>query len=407
MANIKISELNELETKHRNDLLPIVNSSNNETEKIKVENLINENVKLIAVSPTAPSECSLGDKYFNTTSNKLYTAIATDTWSSTGENAVEGILYIVFNEQSTYAYNGTTLVSVGGGSGETITQQSTAPENPEENDLWIDTTNGNALKRYNGTSWELVSTSSDAPIGTITPFAGSTIPDGYLTCDGTAISRTTYSDLFAVIGTTYGSGDGSTTFNLPNLKGRVPVGLDGTQTEFDTLGETGGSKYLQEHSHSFVRAPLYGSEWSSTQTVLAQNTLTGPSIVTNTNNAGTGDSGNLQPYIVTNYIIKASKKVALDKGNVVDSLDGSDTDSAPSVRAVNEALVETYSTDEVKTNKVWIDGKPIYRKVLNLNLTSSPSSVSENLSNLNIKTITHHEVVFHKAIQPLPIIHGI
>ena len=117
MANIKISELNELETRHRNDLLAIVDSVNNETKKVKVENLINENVELIAVSPTAPSECSLGDKYFNTTSNKIYTAIATDTWSSTGENAVEGILYIVFNEQSTYAYNGTTLVSVGGGSG--------------------------------------------------------------------------------------------------------------------------------------------------------------------------------------------------------------------------------------------------------------------------------------------------
>lgn len=114
MANIKISELNELETRHRNDLLPIVDSVNNETKKIKVENLINENVELIAVSPTAPSECSLGDKYFNTTSNKIYTAVATDTWSIVGENAVEGILYVVFGDQSTYAYNGTTLINVGG-----------------------------------------------------------------------------------------------------------------------------------------------------------------------------------------------------------------------------------------------------------------------------------------------------
>ena len=140
MANIKISELNELETKHRNDLLPIVNSSNNETEKIKVENLINENVELIAVSPTAPSECSLGDKYFNTTSNKLYTAIATNTWSSTGENAVEGILYIVFNEQSTYAYNGTTLVSVGGGSGSSdIVIIGDESETTEDTKLLVDT----------------------------------------------------------------------------------------------------------------------------------------------------------------------------------------------------------------------------------------------------------------------------
>ena len=55
------------------------------------------------------------------------------------------------------------------------------------------------------------------PIGTIYAFAGSEIPNGYLPCNGSAISRETYADLFAVIGTTYGSGDGSTTFNLPNL----------------------------------------------------------------------------------------------------------------------------------------------------------------------------------------------
>ena len=55
------------------------------------------------------------------------------------------------------------------------------------------------------------------PIGTIYAFAGNNIPSGYLPCNGGAISRTTYADLFAVIGTTYGSGNGSTTFNLPNL----------------------------------------------------------------------------------------------------------------------------------------------------------------------------------------------
>ena len=55
------------------------------------------------------------------------------------------------------------------------------------------------------------------PIGTIFAFAGNDIPSGYLPCNGGAISRTTYADLFAAIGTTYGVGDGSTTFNLPNL----------------------------------------------------------------------------------------------------------------------------------------------------------------------------------------------
>jgi len=58
--------------------------------------------------------------------------------------------------------------------------------------------------------------SSGAKVGMIQPFSGSVIPDGWLKCDGSAISRTLYSELFDVIGTTYGSGDGSTTFNIPN-----------------------------------------------------------------------------------------------------------------------------------------------------------------------------------------------
>lgn len=74
--------------------------------------------------------------------------------------------------------------------------------------------------------------------------------------DGTAVSRITYSVLFSLIGSIYGNGDGSTTFNLPNFKGRVPVGLDAGQTEFDTMGETGGAKthtlteaQIPAHSH--------------------------------------------------------------------------------------------------------------------------------------------------------------
>lgn len=62
------------------------------------------------------------------------------------------------------------------------------------------------------------------PVGTILTFAGSTIPDGYLLCDGQAVSRTDYAKLFAAIGTIYGTGDGSTTFNLPNLINRFVQG---------------------------------------------------------------------------------------------------------------------------------------------------------------------------------------
>lgn len=61
------------------------------------------------------------------------------------------------------------------------------------------------------------------PAGVIVPFAGTTVPAGYLLCDGSAVSRTTYADLFAAIGTTYGPGDGNTTFNLPNFDGYLPT----------------------------------------------------------------------------------------------------------------------------------------------------------------------------------------
>lgn len=95
------------------------------------------------------------------------------------------------------------------------------------------------------------------PTGSINAWSTNTAPTGWQLCDGTAVSRTTYAALFAVIGTTYGAGDGTTTFNLPNLKGRAIVGRDSAQTEFDTLGETGGAKThtlttaeMPAHSHT-------------------------------------------------------------------------------------------------------------------------------------------------------------
>ena len=75
-------------------------------------------------------------------------------------------------------------------------------------------------------------------VGAIKPWSKATAPDGYLLCDGSAVSRSTYADLFAVISTTYGSGDGSTTFNVPNLQGKMPQGYDGNTYN---LAGTGGA----------------------------------------------------------------------------------------------------------------------------------------------------------------------
>jgi microcystin-dependent protein len=100
------------------------------------------------------------------------------------------------------------------------------------------------------------------PIGSVTAFAGSAVPSGWLLCGGQTVSRTQYSGLFLTIGTTYGAGDGSTTFALPDLRGRTIAGEDdmgGTAANRLTsgvsgingiaLGASGGSQILHTHSH--------------------------------------------------------------------------------------------------------------------------------------------------------------
>jgi len=92
-----------------------------------------------------------------------------------------------------------------------------------------------------GVSWQAPAAGGFAP-GMTMPWSSGTVPSGWLLCDGAAVSRTTYAALFAVIGTDFGVGDGSTTFNLPDCRGRAIVGQDAGQAEFDTIGETGGAK---------------------------------------------------------------------------------------------------------------------------------------------------------------------
>ena len=102
------------------------------------------------------------------------------------------------------------------------------------------------------------------PVGSIKPFAGTTVPDGYLLCDGSAISRTTYAALFAVIGTTYGAGDGSTTFNIPNYTG-------GRIITSDSVGVKGNGKGIGLQGGTFdgtapywnMRYNEYGLTWAS------------------------------------------------------------------------------------------------------------------------------------------------
>lgn len=157
-----------------------------------------------------------------------------------------------------------------------------------------------------------ITSDSGNPIGTILGFAGATAPSGYLICDGSAVSRTTYAELFTAIGTAYGTGDGSTTFNIPNLKGKIPVGYDSSDTDFDTLGETGGEKEhtltteeMPSHSHQVKRKNV--AQLGNGATVITNFGETSYHSIINTAETGSGQShNNLQPYVVINYIIRAN-----------------------------------------------------------------------------------------------------
>lgn len=113
-------------------------------------------VELLAVVDTAPSECSVGDKYFNTTTNKIYEATATDNWDTEGYDAESGVFYVVFSERAIYIYNGTTLISASASN--EISISTTQPTGDEV--LWINpnevpTGQGSYISNTYGTSQEI------------------------------------------------------------------------------------------------------------------------------------------------------------------------------------------------------------------------------------------------------------
>lgn len=147
-----------------------------------------------------------------------------------------------------------------------------------------------------------------APAGVVLPFAGSTAPTGWLLCFGQAVSRTTYAALFTALGTSYGAGDGSTTFALPDLRGRIPGGKDnmggsaasrlttaGSGVDGATLGAAGGAQ-----THTLTNAQLPTSAIGTGGSTIARG-----STVSDLQTIGSGQAhNNTQPTIVLNYIIK-------------------------------------------------------------------------------------------------------
>lgn len=147
----------------------------------------------------------------------------------------------------------------------------------------------------------------EVPTGVLYPYAGSTAPSGYLLCDGSSVSTTTYSALFAVIGYTYGGSGGS--FSLPDCRGRMPIGagnegVTGNNTA-RTRGAKGGDTRMPLHTHtvntaypaSFGGMNVYAGYLSNTSIYTSDNLQL-------VNSAGSGTGDNMPPFLVTNYIIK-------------------------------------------------------------------------------------------------------
>jgi microcystin-dependent protein len=140
-----------------------------------------------------------------------------------------------------------------------------------------------SVEVYHSGAWRAM-----LPAGVVIPFAGSTAPAGFLVCNGSLVSRTTYAALFAVIGVVYGAGDGTTTFGLPDLRQRFPLGKAASGTGA-TLGATGGDI---DHVHSGAAhqhiTPNHGHSASRTLAEGAGNTGSGGA---HSHALGSSDSG--------------------------------------------------------------------------------------------------------------------
>lgn len=156
--------------------------------------------------------------------------------------------------------------------------------------------------------------SGDICTGDIKQTARAIAPSGWLICNGAPVSRITYASLFNIIGTTYGAGDGSTTFNLPDFRGKVGIGYDSAQTEFNLLGKTGGEK---THQLTVPEIPAHNHNNGAYNQLLKIDNTNTTGMTDNSNGeprvnasgtmlsaGGNGAHNNLQPYITINYIIK-------------------------------------------------------------------------------------------------------
>lgn len=210
------------------------------------------------------------------------------------------------------------------------------------------------------------------PIGSIVAFSGENIPNGWLLCDGSVVSRTTYSELFNAIGLNYVE-DGvewldEERFPLPNAKGRTLVGKDSTDTDFNKLGKTSGEKThtltvdeMPSHKHSMNFGDSAGGDGSG----FVYSSTSGNNNVFMLETGGGQTHNNLQPSLTLNFIIKAKNTVVV-KGDVIQETDTASENNTYSAKAIDNKLKTSIVTgQEVATNE-YIDDKQVFVKRINL-----------------------------------------
>jgi len=186
--------------------------------------------------------------------------------------------------------------------------------------------------KYNFSGSDLTGIEGTAT-GTILPWSSGSVPTGFLECDGAAVSRTTYSTLFGVISTTYGSGDGSSTFNVPNLADNIPMGKSGTKA----LASTGGA--------NTVPVTAAGNISGST----ANATLSTPQLASHSHpvNPGMRNPGSNSPNAqgITNVQAQGSSPFSYTAGSTGSGGGHSHNMSATfSGTAVNPSVLQPYLT---------------------------------------------------------------
>lgn len=230
------------------------------------------------------------------------------------------------DDMAIYANTSNQMIHIGCGSaGDTLSTVMVTNSNVTINNNLTSSniqTNGITRIDYTGNMLNILNF-----VGIVLPFAGSTAPTGWLFCFGQPVSRTTFSVLFSVIGTTYGTGDGSTTFNLPDMRGRVVAGKDDmggvTASRITSgisgingtvLGAAGGSERMHAHNHYIDTKKINYNKPPGTNMAFANMVhedgmyapIDGSGVFADrsTATAGTGNAQNMQPTIIMNYIIR-------------------------------------------------------------------------------------------------------